>query len=161
MISKLRGQMLNMSRHKFASNVCEKALVTADPESRRLLIEEIMSPKQDGVSPIVTMMKDQFASAFTVWQLQVAPISNEAFVDYVLQRALSVAEGDHRELLINKIRPQLTSMRRYSSAYSKHLISSEFVLVAFAPYINGTNHAVERLIEKYSQGLPDNSTPTA
>lgn len=55
-----------MSRHKFASNVCEKALVTADSESRRLLIEEIMSPKQDGVSPIVTMMKDQFASELTL-----------------------------------------------------------------------------------------------
>ena len=68
MVSKLRGQMLNMSRHKFASNVCEKALVTADSENRRLLIEEIMSPKQDGVSPIVTMMKDQFASAFTLWR---------------------------------------------------------------------------------------------
>jgi pumilio RNA-binding family len=54
--------MLNMARHKFASNVCEKALVTADAESRRVLIDEIMSPKQDGVSPIVTMMKDQFAS---------------------------------------------------------------------------------------------------
>lgn len=66
MISKLRGQMLNMSRHKFASNVCEKALVTADLESRRVLIEEIMSPKQDGVSPIVTMMKDQFASVFSM-----------------------------------------------------------------------------------------------
>lgn len=66
MISKLRGQMLNMSRHKFASNVCEKALVTADLESRRVLIEEIMSAKPDGVSPIVTMMKDQFASAFTL-----------------------------------------------------------------------------------------------
>jgi pumilio RNA-binding family len=61
-VMKLRGQMLNMARHKFASNVCEKALVTADPENRRLLIEEIMLPKQDGVSPIVTMMKDQFAS---------------------------------------------------------------------------------------------------
>jgi len=61
-ISKLRGQMLHMSRHKFASNVCEKALVTADGENRRQLIEEIMTPKPDGVSPIVTMMKDQFAS---------------------------------------------------------------------------------------------------
>lgn len=61
-ITKLRGQMLQMARHKFASNVCEKALVTADPESRRVLIDEIMTPKQDGVSPIVTMMKDQFAS---------------------------------------------------------------------------------------------------
>jgi len=66
-----------MSRHKFASNVCEKALVTADPESRRLLIEEIMSPKQDGVSPIVTMMKDQFASKLTLWLLQLVPIPND------------------------------------------------------------------------------------
>jgi pumilio RNA-binding family len=61
-VAKLRGQMLNMARHKFASNVCEKALVTADAENRRVLIDEIMLPKPDGVSPIVTMMKDQFAS---------------------------------------------------------------------------------------------------
>lgn len=61
-ISKLRGQMLHMSRHKFASNVCEKALLTADPESRRALIQEIMASKQDGISPIATMMKDQYAS---------------------------------------------------------------------------------------------------
>lgn len=128
MISKLRGQMLNMSRHKFASNVCEKALVTADPESRRLLIEEIMSPKQDGVSPIVTMMKDQFASKLTLRVPRFTAISNGYTIDYVLQRALSVAEGEQKELLINKIRPQLASMRRYSSAYSKHLISSEFNL---------------------------------
>jgi pumilio RNA-binding family len=125
MISKLRGQMLNMSRHKFASNVCEKALVTADAESRRLLIEEIMSPKQDGVSPIVTMMKDQFASASTVGNRNSRRSLTAIVTDYVLQRALSVAEGEQRELLIGKIRPQLTSMRRYSSAYSKHLISSE------------------------------------
>lgn len=56
--------MLQMAKHKFASNVCEKALVTADLETRRLLIEEIMTPKADGVSPIVTMMKDQYASAY-------------------------------------------------------------------------------------------------
>jgi pumilio RNA-binding family len=62
-IIKLRGQMLNMARHKFASNVCEKALVTAGVEERRILIDEIIMPKTDGVSPIVSMMKDQFASA--------------------------------------------------------------------------------------------------
>lgn len=54
--------MLHMSRHKFASNVCEKALLTADPESRRVLIQEIMTSKQDGASNIATMMKDQYAS---------------------------------------------------------------------------------------------------
>lgn len=56
--------MLQMARHKFASNVCEKALVTADINNRTVLIDEIMTPKQDGVSPIVTMMKDQFASQY-------------------------------------------------------------------------------------------------
>ena len=54
--------MLNMARHKFASNVCEKALVTATSDERRALVDEIIAPKPDGVSPIVSMMKDQFAS---------------------------------------------------------------------------------------------------
>ena len=61
-IAKLTGQMNNMAKHKFASNVCEKALVTADAESRRLLIDEIMTPKQDGLSPIMGLMKDSFGS---------------------------------------------------------------------------------------------------
>lgn len=65
-LHKLRGQMVQMAKHKFASNVCEKALVTADPESRRLLIEEIMTPRPDTVNPIVLMMKDSFASEFDV-----------------------------------------------------------------------------------------------
>ncbi|PAV23257.1 ARM repeat-containing [Pyrrhoderma noxium] len=122
-IAKLRGQMLQMAKHKFASNVCEKALVTADSENRRLLIEEIMTPKADGVSPIVTMMKDQYAN-------------------YVLQRALTVVESEQKDVLISKIRPQLVTMRRYSSAYSKHLIS------------------IERLLEKASsQSVTDTTKP--
>ena len=56
--------MLQLARHKYASNVCEKALITADPENRRALINELISSKPDGVNPVVTMMKDQFASAF-------------------------------------------------------------------------------------------------
>ncbi|KAG5642962.1 hypothetical protein DXG03_001844 [Asterophora parasitica] len=112
-ISKLHGQILMMARHKFASNVCEKALVCADAESRRRLIDEIITLKPDGVSPITSMMKDQFAN-------------------YVLQRAMIVAVGEQKETLFNKVRPQLTSMRRYSSAYTKHLA------------------AIERLMEKHS-----------
>ncbi|TFK76423.1 ARM repeat-containing protein [Pluteus cervinus] len=113
-ISKLRGQMLQMARHKFASNVCEKALVCADGANRHQLIDELMTPRQDGVSPIVTMMKDQFAN-------------------YVLQRALTVVEGEQKEQLVGKVRPQLVSMKRYSSAYSKHLVSIERLLEKCPP----------------------------
>lgn len=61
-VSKIRGQILHMARHKFASNVCEKALIFTDPDSRRALIDEIMAPRPDGVTPIIAMMKDQYAS---------------------------------------------------------------------------------------------------
>lgn len=56
--------MLQMARHKFASNVCEKALVTADPVTRAILIDEILAPKQEGSGVVVQMMKDQFASQY-------------------------------------------------------------------------------------------------
>ena len=71
-ISKLRGQLLQMARHKYASNVCEKALVTADPESRRLLLDEIMFTRQDGVSHLLIMMKDQYASKFPLLSMRLA-----------------------------------------------------------------------------------------
>ena len=52
-------------------------------------------------------------------------------IDYVLQRALSVVENGQRELLIAKVRPQLATMRRYSNTYSKHLLSSKSLELAF------------------------------
>ncbi|EJU05662.1 ARM repeat-containing protein [Dacryopinax primogenitus] len=106
-IAKLRGQMLMMACHKFASNVCEKALMTADSESRRLLIDELMTPKPNGVSPVQLMMKDQFAN-------------------YVLQRALSVVEGDQLQALASRIRPHLGSMRKFTAgSFNKHLTASK------------------------------------
>lgn len=45
--------------------------------------------------------------------------------DYVLQRALTVAEGDQLDDLMAKIRPQLINLRRYSNNYAKHLAASE------------------------------------
>lgn len=62
MISKLCGQILHLARHKFASNVVEKALVFADANSRRMLIDEMMATEKEGASSLITMMKDQFAS---------------------------------------------------------------------------------------------------
>lgn len=108
-LDRLRGNMLKMAQHKFASNVCEKALVCAEPEYRRALLLELVQPKPDGVTPIVDMMKDQFAN-------------------YVLQRALIVAEGEEKESLYNLVRPQLIAMKRYSNAYNKHLGSIERLL---------------------------------
>ncbi|KIJ44073.1 hypothetical protein M422DRAFT_30606 [Sphaerobolus stellatus SS14] len=113
-ISKLRGQMLHMARHKFASNVCEKALEGADPETRKTLIQELMTLKADGSSPLAAMMKDQYAN-------------------YVLQRCLKLSTGDQKDELMTAVRPHLSTMRKFSTPYSKHLASIEKLLEAHAP----------------------------
>lgn len=41
-ITKLTGQIVKMSRHKFASNVVEKCLVFASPEERQILVNEML-----------------------------------------------------------------------------------------------------------------------
>lgn len=60
-VSKLRGHLFQFARHKFASNVCEKALQYADAETRRALIDEIISPKPER-KVIPLMMQDSYAS---------------------------------------------------------------------------------------------------
>jgi pumilio RNA-binding family len=58
-ISKVIGQVLHMSKHKFASNVVEKCIIFANDEERSMMVEEIIAPKPDGSSTIGAMLKDQ------------------------------------------------------------------------------------------------------
>lgn len=68
-----------MARHKFASNVVEKALVCAPTESRRTLIEEILTVQSDGSNPVVVMMKDQFGSKFSGRSSSLGTVAHECF----------------------------------------------------------------------------------
>lgn len=103
-IDKIRGQVLQLSKHKFASNVVEKCVDYGSKRDRQLLIEEVLQPRPDGTLPLVTMMKDQYAN-------------------YVIQKMLDVVDDDQRELLVNKIKPHLQSLKKYT--YGKHLIQSK------------------------------------
>ena len=58
-------------------------------------------------SPLISMMKDQYAN-------------------YVVQKMLDVVDGDQRDLLVAKIKPHLQSLKKYT--YGKHLISSKLKL---------------------------------
>ncbi|CAG8504012.1 16981_t:CDS:10 [Racocetra persica] len=84
-VAKVRGNVLQMSKHKFASNVVEKCVAYGSKRDRQLLIDE-----------------DQYAN-------------------YVVQKMLDVVDGDQRDLLVAKIKPQLQSLKKYT--YGKHLIS--------------------------------------
>lgn len=61
----IQGGFINLARHKYASNVCEKALICADPDMRARMINEILKGdptdfKQS--SPLSAMVKDQYGS---------------------------------------------------------------------------------------------------
>ncbi|GJJ70192.1 pumilio RNA-binding family [Entomortierella parvispora] len=116
-VSKVLGQVLQLSKHKFASNVVEKCVAYGSPLDRQRLIEEVLLPSSastaistagkadngsSATSPLVLMMKDQFAN-------------------YVVQKMLDVVDGEQRDLLVARIRPHLQSLKKYT--YGKHLIT--------------------------------------
>ena len=75
-VDRLKGQMLNsawrslkqrraertVSRHKFASNVCERAMQHARPEDRRSLIDELINMQPDGSTHIPMLLRDAFGN---------------------------------------------------------------------------------------------------
>ncbi|CAK9146116.1 unnamed protein product [Ilex paraguariensis] len=100
-ISKLSGRIVQMSQHKFASNVVEKCLEYGDVAERELLIEEILGQSEANDS-LLTMMKDQFAN-------------------YVVQKILEMSNDKQRETLLNQIRAHLNALKKYT--YGKHIVA--------------------------------------
>ncbi|XP_071957759.1 pumilio homolog 1-like isoform X2 [Antedon mediterranea] len=98
-VTELRGKVLVLSQHKFASNVVEKCVTHASRPERALLIDEVCT-FNDGA--LYTMMKDQYAN-------------------YVVQKMIDVAEPNQRKLLMHKIRPHVSTLRKYT--YGKHILA--------------------------------------
>lgn len=106
-IEVVKGQVLTLSKHKFASNVVEKCIAFGTIEERHDLIEEALVPGSDGQSGIASLMKDQYGN-------------------YVLQKMLEVGDEGQRNELAQKIKPLLDTLKKFS--YGKHLASIERLL---------------------------------
>ncbi|KAG8380278.1 hypothetical protein BUALT_Bualt07G0176700 [Buddleja alternifolia] len=100
-ISKLSGKIVQMSQHKYASNVVEKCLEFGDATERELLIEEILVQSEDNDN-LLPMMKDQFAN-------------------YVVQKILEISNDKQRERLLERIRLHLIALKKYT--YGKHIVA--------------------------------------
>ncbi|WEW56356.1 hypothetical protein PRK78_001799 [Emydomyces testavorans] len=82
------GNVAMLSKQKFSSNVIEKCLRTADFQSRRLLIQEMLPSNE-----LERMLRDSFAN-------------------YVVQTAMDYADPETRVALIEAVRPILPSIRQ-------------------------------------------------
>ncbi|XP_033618804.1 pumilio homolog 2 isoform X7 [Fukomys damarensis] len=101
-VSEIRGKVLALSQHKFASNVVEKCVTHASRAERALLIDEVCCQNDGPHSALYTMMKDQYAN-------------------YVVQKVIDMAEPAQRKIVMHKIRPHITTLRKYT--YGKHILA--------------------------------------
>jgi len=102
-VSCVRGKVLHLSQHKFASNVVEKCVQNATKMEKAVLIDEVCTVNSDSpTSPLHIMMKDQYAN-------------------YVVQKMIDVAESSQRKILMHKIRPHISTLRKYT--YGKHILA--------------------------------------
>lgn len=51
-----------VSRHKFASNIVEKAILHAEPDDKRELVYELVAIRDDGSNRIHSIIRDPFAN---------------------------------------------------------------------------------------------------
>uniref|UniRef100_A0A671UEP4 Pumilio homolog 1 n=1 Tax=Sparus aurata TaxID=8175 RepID=A0A671UEP4_SPAAU len=101
-VAEIRGNVLGLSQHKFASNVVEKCVTHASRAERAVLIDEVCSLTEGPHSALYTMMKDQYAN-------------------YVVQKMIDVAEPTQRKIVMHKIRPHISTLRKYT--YGKHILA--------------------------------------
>lgn len=115
-ISKIKGSVLNLSRHKFASNVIEKCVVYGSLSDLRDLVNEVITIRpSDGVLPLLAMMKDPFANYVIQKMLDIVTrqnVSDPAEAGILLEL---------RDGIVSRIKPQLGTLRKFT--YGKHIIS--------------------------------------
>ncbi|XP_069999716.1 pumilio homolog 2 isoform X11 [Penaeus vannamei] len=115
----VRGGVLKLSQHKFASNVVEKCVTHATRAERAMLIEEVCGYNDNAHSSLLMLMKDQYAN-------------------YVVQKMIDVAEPAQRKMLMHKIRPHISTLRKYT--YGKHILAKlEKYFMKNAPDSMGPN----------------------
>ncbi|KAH9449828.1 hypothetical protein H4Q26_006542 [Puccinia striiformis f. sp. tritici PST-130] len=106
MLAKVQGQVLLLSKHKFASNVVEKAILKSTDEQKKEMIDEILAVRTDGTSTVGIMLKD-------------------AFANFPLQKFLQAAKEPQRTQLFAEVGEQLADMKKYSLSYGKYLVAIE------------------------------------
>ncbi|RMZ91329.1 hypothetical protein DV736_g1417, partial [Chaetothyriales sp. CBS 134916] len=108
-----KGRVVALSKQKFSSNVIEKCLRTADQDSKRALIEEMMLGNE-----LDKMLRDSFAN-------------------YVVQTALEFADEQSRVRLTEAIRPILPSIK--STPHGRRIASKIMGTSENAGRVNGTD----------------------
>ncbi|SCV99588.1 LAFE_0A06502g1_1 [Lachancea fermentati] len=104
--------VVEYSKHKFASNVVEKTILYGSEEQKRQFMDKVL-PKNpehaahlEDTAPLILMMRDQYAN-------------------YVVQKLVGVAEGSDKKLIVIAIRAYLDKLNKINALGNRHLASVE------------------------------------
>lgn len=113
-VKSIKGKVIELSNHKFASNVVEKCLEYGSEKDRKEIIDEFLESTsyelgEEVVSlgggslngALYTMMKDRYGN-------------------YVIQKCIEVSKGKQREVLVKKITACANVLRKQAN-YSRHV----------------------------------------
>ncbi|KAK5779851.1 mRNA-binding protein PUF3 PWA37_001790 [Arxiozyma heterogenica] len=104
--------VVEFSKHKFASNVVEKAILYGTKEQKNSIISRILPRDNEHAAnlednaPLILMMKDQFAN-------------------YVVQKLVTVSEGESKILIVTAIRAYVDKLNNTNALGNRHLASVE------------------------------------
>ncbi|EFQ97276.1 pumilio domain-containing protein [Nannizzia gypsea CBS 118893] len=103
-ISIVLGQAVHFSKHKFASNVVEKSITFGTMEQRLAITRILSAVNEKGEGPLLGLMRDQYGN-------------------YVIQKSLSVLEGEDYKMLVSRIMPLMPLLKKCS--YGKQIAGIE------------------------------------
>ncbi|EEB05663.1 RNA-binding protein Puf3 [Schizosaccharomyces japonicus yFS275] len=94
------GNVLHLSRHKFASNVVERCISYCSDTDRERFFNSLLGENEDGDTYLLNLIKDKYAN-------------------YVIQKLIDVSKPELRDRIITVLNPHLNVLKNYT--YGKHL----------------------------------------
>lgn len=111
MVKLVMDQLIDLSKHKFASNVVEVCIEAVSPEIRTEIRERFVKPGSDGAKPLQQLMRDNYAN-------------------YVIQKLLATLKGDELDSFVEEVKPLLYLQKKNGT--SKQIVALEKMLEEIA-----------------------------
>ncbi|ESO06525.1 hypothetical protein HELRODRAFT_131366, partial [Helobdella robusta] len=106
----VRGRVVQLSQHKYSSNVIEKCMMFADDEQRNFLFTEILGcdtthPTRPHIHPLRS----------------ISSLLRDRFGNYVVQRMFEIADDRQNKMLLTHIKPHVNILKSYP--YGKYILA--------------------------------------
>eukprot|EP00746_Dinoflagellata_sp_MGD_P106448 gnl/MRDRNA2_/MRDRNA2_44481_c0_seq1.p1 gnl/MRDRNA2_/MRDRNA2_44481_c0~~gnl/MRDRNA2_/MRDRNA2_44481_c0_seq1.p1 ORF type:complete len:527 (-),score=99.92 gnl/MRDRNA2_/MRDRNA2_44481_c0_seq1:10-1590(-) len=105
----VRQEVKSMARHKYASNVVEKAFAKGNAEDRSALVKTLISESGPTCSDPNSLLM---------------VLSCDKFGNFVVQRALELSEADVKQMLCDKLSEGIEILKKSETPFAKRVLAA-------------------------------------